>query len=65
MLPLKDGGGALLQVKQEWWWLYIGDRKSHSLITAPVQLCSLKTEEEVPLQANLEIYVFALHIHVE
>ncbi|XP_041351703.1 translocation protein SEC63 homolog [Gigantopelta aegis] len=36
--------------KQEWWWLYVADRKRHQLITAPVQICSLKKEEEVQLK---------------
>ncbi|XP_067674081.1 translocation protein SEC63 homolog [Haliotis asinina] len=36
--------------KQEWWWLYVADRKHHNLITAPVQICSLKKDEEVQLK---------------
>ncbi|XP_064618130.1 translocation protein SEC63 homolog [Liolophura sinensis] len=36
--------------KQEAWWVYVADRKAHMLITAPVQLCSLKREEEVKLK---------------
>ena len=35
------------QMKYEWWWLYVADRRNHLLITAPVQVCSLRTEEEV------------------
>ncbi len=35
------------QVKYEWWWVYVADKKSHLLITAPVQVCSLRSEEEV------------------
>ena len=36
-----------LQEKQEGWWLYVSDKKTHMLITAPVQIQTLKTEEEV------------------
>ncbi len=36
-----------LQVKYEWWWVYVADRKNHLLITAPVQVCSLRKDEEV------------------
>ncbi|CAL1544944.1 unnamed protein product [Lymnaea stagnalis] len=36
--------------KQEAWWVYVADRKSHLLITAPVHVCSLKTEEEIQLK---------------
>jgi hypothetical protein len=35
------------QEKQEAWWLYVADKKRHLLVTAPVYVCSLKTEEEV------------------
>ncbi|KAK3758267.1 hypothetical protein RRG08_036537 [Elysia crispata] len=36
--------------KQEAWWVYLADRKRHLLVTAPVHVCSLKTEEEVQLK---------------
>ncbi|XP_005098508.1 translocation protein SEC63 homolog isoform X2 [Aplysia californica] len=36
--------------KQEGWWVYVADRKHHLLITAPVHVCSLKTDEEVQLK---------------
>lgn len=36
--------------KQEFWWVYISDRKSHSLITPPYHLTSLVNEEEVELK---------------
>jgi len=36
--------------KQEYWWVYISDRKSHSLITPPYHLTSLVHEEEVELK---------------
>ncbi|KAK3097244.1 hypothetical protein FSP39_007997 [Pinctada imbricata] len=36
--------------KQEGWWLYVADRKGHMLITAPVQILSLKSEEELTLK---------------
>ena len=41
-----------LQIKYEWWWLYVSDKKNHLLITAPVQVCSLRTEEEVNIFMN-------------
>jgi translocation protein SEC63 len=39
-----------MQEKHEWWWLYVADKKNHLLITAPVQVCSLKHEESVQLK---------------
>lgn len=36
--------------KYEWWWLYVADKKSRLLITAPVQVCSLRTEEQVEMK---------------
>lgn len=36
--------------KQEAWWVYLADRKRHLLVTAPVHVCSLKTDEEVQLK---------------
>jgi len=36
--------------KQEHWWVYISDRKSHSLVTPPYHVTSLVTEEEVELK---------------
>ncbi|WAR09208.1 SEC63-like protein [Mya arenaria] len=36
--------------KQEGWWLYVADRKNHMLVTAPVQILSLKKEEEMTLK---------------
>lgn len=36
--------------KHEWWWIYVADKKSHMLISAPVQICSLKESEEVSLK---------------
>ncbi|CAG5121065.1 unnamed protein product, partial [Candidula unifasciata] len=36
--------------KQEGWWMYVADRKRHLLVTAPVHICSLKTEEEIQLK---------------
>ncbi|BFZ25302.1 hypothetical protein BsWGS_28341 [Bradybaena similaris] len=36
--------------KQEAWWVYVCDRKRHLLITVPVYICSLKTDEEVQLK---------------
>merc|ERR1712106_924335 len=36
--------------KQEFWWVYISDRKSHSLITPPYHLTNLVDCEEVELK---------------
>ena len=35
------------EVKQEYWWLYVSDRKQRKVISAPVQICTLKDTEEV------------------
>ncbi|XP_076177312.1 translocation protein Sec63 isoform X3 [Ptiloglossa arizonensis] len=37
-------------VKQEYWWVYICDRKSHSLLTTPIYVTSLAHSEEVQLK---------------
>nr|XP_006821135.1 PREDICTED: translocation protein SEC63 homolog [Saccoglossus kowalevskii] len=34
------------EVKQEWWWLYLADRKKHALVTTPTQICTLRDEEK-------------------
>uniref|UniRef100_A0A8C5QN18 Translocation protein SEC63 homolog n=1 Tax=Leptobrachium leishanense TaxID=445787 RepID=A0A8C5QN18_9ANUR len=36
--------------KQEWWWLYIADRKDQTLISMPYHICTLKDREEVELK---------------
>lgn len=36
--------------KQEYWWVYICDRKTHSLVTPPYHLTSLVSDEEVELK---------------
>uniref|UniRef100_A0A8C5RST3 Translocation protein SEC63 homolog n=1 Tax=Laticauda laticaudata TaxID=8630 RepID=A0A8C5RST3_LATLA len=36
--------------KQEWWWLYIADRKEQTLISMPYHVCTLKDQEEVELK---------------
>lgn len=36
--------------KQEYWWTYICDRKSRSLLTAPIHITSLVNYEEVQLK---------------
>lgn len=36
--------------KQEHWWVYISDRKTHSLVTPPYHVTSLINEEEVELK---------------
>lgn len=36
--------------KQEWWWVYLADRKSHKLVTLPQMVYDLKEEKEIQLQ---------------
>ncbi|EDO46652.1 predicted protein, partial [Nematostella vectensis] len=36
--------------KQEWWWIYVTDRRKTALITPPSQVCTLRNEEEVELK---------------
>jgi len=38
------------EVKQECWWLYVADRKNHSVLTAPIYICSLKDSEEIEIK---------------
>ena len=33
--------------KQEWWWLYIADRRDQTLVSMPYHVCTLKDTEEV------------------
>lgn len=35
------------KIKQEFWWLYIADKKKHQIISAPTQICNLKDQDEV------------------
>ena len=35
--------------KQEWWWLYIADRRDQTLVSMPYHVCTLKDTEEVSL----------------
>ncbi|XP_048767691.1 translocation protein SEC63 homolog [Ostrea edulis] len=52
--------------KQEGWWLYVCDKRSHMLITAPVQILTLKDTEELtlkfsaPLKPGLYAYTVML-----
>lgn len=41
--------------KQEWWWLYIADRRDQTLVSMPNHVCTLKDTEEVSvfLQKNV------------
>ncbi|KAL5010504.1 hypothetical protein ScPMuIL_012809 [Solemya velum] len=41
--------------KQECWWLYVADRKNHMLISAPVNISSLKREEEIQLKFSAPV----------
>uniref|UniRef100_A0A667XGY7 Translocation protein SEC63 homolog n=1 Tax=Myripristis murdjan TaxID=586833 RepID=A0A667XGY7_9TELE len=36
--------------KQEWWWLYIADRREQTLVSMPYHVCTLKDTEEVELK---------------
>lgn len=36
--------------KQEWWWLYIADRRDQTLVSMPYHVCTLKDTEEVSLR---------------
>ncbi|XP_018585904.1 translocation protein SEC63 homolog isoform X2 [Scleropages formosus] len=36
--------------KQEWWWLYIVDRKDQTLVSMPYHVCTLRDAEEVELK---------------
>ncbi|MBN3311099.1 translocation protein SEC63 homolog [Amia ocellicauda] len=36
--------------KQEWWWLYIADRREQTLVSMPYHVCTLKETEEVELK---------------
>lgn len=40
----------VLQDKQEYWWVYISDRKSHTLLTAPYHVTALVDVEEIQLK---------------
>ncbi|KAK0178620.1 hypothetical protein PV327_007496 [Microctonus hyperodae] len=50
--------------KQEYWWVYICDRKSHTLITTPVHITSLVDTEEVQLRFTApswpRVYTFSV-----
>merc|ERR1719457_292119 len=43
------------QEKQEWWWVYMCDRKNHALLTAPIIIQNLREELEVEIICNLMI----------
>ncbi|XP_063078917.1 translocation protein SEC63 homolog [Engraulis encrasicolus] len=36
--------------KQEWWWLYIADRRDQTLVSMPYHVCTLQDTEEVELK---------------
>ncbi|KAI8791769.1 translocation protein SEC63 homolog [Biomphalaria glabrata] len=54
------------EVKQEAWWVYVADRKRHLLITVPVHVCSLKTEEKIELKFSAPAkpghYQYVVHL---
>lgn len=41
------------EIKQEFWWLYLANKKQNAILSPPVHVCSLKTTEEV---SHLYIY---------
>lgn len=43
-------------VKQEYWWVYICDRKSRTLLTSPVHVTSLVHTEELQLRFTAPIW---------
>ncbi|XP_046392377.1 translocation protein SEC63 homolog [Ischnura elegans] len=50
--------------KQEYWWVYICDRKSHTLLTAPCHITALVDHDEVQLKFTAPrwtgVYTFAV-----
>lgn len=50
--------------KQEWWWLYIADRKEQTLVSMPNHVCTLRDTEEVrpqpPVSALSHFFFFLL-----
>jgi translocation protein SEC63 len=40
----------MIQDKQEYWWVYISDRKSRTLLTSPYHVTALVEEDEVQLK---------------
>ena len=53
-LGLCDFDSNISQEKYEGWWVYLVDRKTRQLVTKPVYIDSLETEEEVS-RISLEI----------
>ncbi|MEQ2167425.1 hypothetical protein GOODEAATRI_004105 [Goodea atripinnis] len=46
--------------KQEWWWLYIADRKDQTLVSMPYHVCTLKDSEEVTVTVTIDPAVMLL-----
>ncbi|KAK9503190.1 hypothetical protein O3M35_011812 [Rhynocoris fuscipes] len=50
--------------KQEYWWVYMSDRKSKTLLTSPVHITALVDQEEVQLKFTAPrwpgVYIFAV-----
>uniref|UniRef100_A0A0A9ZBA8 J domain-containing protein n=3 Tax=Lygus hesperus TaxID=30085 RepID=A0A0A9ZBA8_LYGHE len=50
--------------KQEYWWVYISDRKSRTLLTSPVHITALVEKEEVQLKFTAPrwpgVYIFTV-----
>jgi translocation protein SEC63 len=40
----------IIQDKQEYWWVYISDRKSRTLLTTPYHVTALVEQEEAQLK---------------
>ncbi len=50
--------------KQEWWWLYIADRRDQTLVSMPYHVCTLKDTEEVSYgQTGKYTYMCSNHTH--
>lgn len=51
-------------MKQEYWWVYVSDRKSRTLLTAPYHVTALVHEETVQLKFTAPkwpgLYTFAV-----
>lgn len=50
--------------KQEYWWVYISDRKSHTLLTSPYHVTSLVDTEEVQLRFTAPRWTGMYTFHV-
>lgn len=53
-----------MKEKHEYWWVYLSDRKSRTLLTVPYHVTELVDEEEIQLKFTAPrwpgVYVFAV-----